>query len=103
MNTTKQSHEADSSYVRARKRLDNLKDFYGSLLAYLIIIPFLAFINYRTYWEVQWFWFAAFGWGIGLTFQAFEVYGKDRYFGKSWEDRKIREYMNEEDKSQRWE
>lgn len=100
---TASNTKSDSAYLRARKRLDNLKDFYGSLIAYVIIIPFLAFINYRTYWDVQWFWFPAIGWGIGLSFQAFEVFGKDKYFGRSWEEKKLKEFMQEEEKQQRWE
>ena len=95
MNTSK-STTHNSNYVRARKRLDKLKEFYMSLVSYCCVIPFLAFINYKTYWGVQWFWFPMIGWGIGLLFQYFEVHGKDKYFGKSWEDRKIREYMEEE-------
>ena len=102
MRTTHHS-STDSAYVRARKRLDSLKDFYGSLIAYVIIIPLLAFINFRTYSNVQWFWFPAIGWGIGLSFQAFEVFGKNKYFGKSWEEKKLKEFMQEEDKQQRWE
>ena len=100
---TANNTKSDSAYLRARKRLDNLKDFYGSLIAYVIIIPFLAFINFRTYSDVQWFWFPAIGWGIGLSFQAFEVFGKDKYFGRSWEEKKLKEFMQEEEKQQRWE
>ena len=33
-----------AKYLRAKKRVDNLKSFYGSLVAYCIIIPFLIFI-----------------------------------------------------------
>ena len=95
MNTSRPTTH-DSNYVRARKRLDKLKEFYMSLVSYCCVIPFLAFINYKTYWGVQWFWFPMIGWGIGLAFQYFEVNGKDKYFGKSWEERKIREYMEEE-------
>ena len=91
----------NSDYINARKRLDKLKDFYGSLVAYVIVIPFLIFINIRTYSKVQWFWFPMLGWGIGLAFQAYEIYGKDKYFGKSWEDRKIREFMEEEEKAKK--
>ena len=95
MNTSRPATH-NSNYVRARKRLDKLKEYYMSLVSYCCVIPFLAFINYKTYWGVQWFWFPMIGWGIGLAFQYFEVHGKDKYFGKSWEDRKIREYMEEE-------
>ena len=96
-----ENKSVNSGYISARKRLDKLKDFYGSLVAYVIVIPFLVFINLRTFSGVHWFWFPMLGWGIGLAFQAYEVYGKDKYFGKSWEDKKIREFMEEEEKSKK--
>ena len=76
-------------YLRAKKKVEDLKGFYGSIMAYVIVIPFLIFINYRTSWGFQWFWFPMFGWGIGLVVQAFTVFG----IGSSWEDRKIKEIM----------
>lgn len=81
-----------TKYVRAKKRVDELKGFYGSLISYCIVIPFLIFLNYRTSWHFQWFWFPVFGWGLGLVIQAFNVFG----YGNSWEERKIREYMNKD-------
>lgn len=83
-----------NKYIKAKKRVDDLKEFYGSLISYCVVIPFLIFINYRTYWGFQWFWFPMFGWGLGLVIQAFKTFG----YGTDWEDRKIREYM-EKDKN----
>jgi len=94
-----------TNYENARKRLENLKGFYWSIIAYVIVIPFLIFINFKTSWgEHKWFFYPMFGWGIGLAFQAYEVYGKDKYFGKSWENRKLEEFMKEEETNlNRWE
>ena len=86
----------NSNYVHAKKRIKKLKDFYGSLAAYIIIMPFLVFINLKTGTGVYWFWFPMFGWGVGLAFQAYEVFGANKYFGKSWEDRKMKEFMEED-------
>ncbi|MEA1786133.1 histidine kinase [Arenibacter sp. GZD96] len=86
------------SYIRARKKVEELKEFYSSLASYVVVIPFLIFINYRTYWEFQWFWFPALGWGIGLAFHAFKVYGP----GWSWEERKLRQFMEEEKNKTKW-
>ncbi|AOW19895.1 2TM domain-containing protein [Urechidicola croceus] len=83
-----------NKYIRAKKRIDDLKEFYGSLISYCIVIPFLVYINYRTYWGFQWFWFPMFGWGLGLVIQAFKVFG----YGMGWEERKIREYMEKDSK-----
>ncbi|WP_142783630.1 2TM domain-containing protein [Changchengzhania lutea] len=90
--------ELNESYVRARNHVDELKGFYYSLISYILVIPFLIFINYRTSWGFQWFWFPLFGWGIGLSIQAFRVFVNDGAFGRGWEKRKIEEYMREEEK-----
>lgn len=79
----------NTAYYKAKARVKEIKEFYGNLLSYCIVIPFLIFINYRTYWEFQWFWFPLFGWGLGLTIHAFTVFG----YGANWEERKIEEIM----------
>ncbi len=88
----------NNTYVRARKRLEDLKDFYTSLVAYCLVIPFLVYMNLSQSSGFHWFWFPALGWGMGLAFQAFKVYGP----GGNWEERKIREYMDEQKKSNHW-
>src|SRR5690606_1111114 len=36
----------NNKYVKARKRVEDLKEFYTSLMMYPIVIPFLIFINH---------------------------------------------------------
>jgi sensor histidine kinase YesM len=92
------NYNEDNAYYRATKRVKELKEFYSNLLSYCIVIPFLIFINYRTT-SFQWFWFPMLGWGMGLAFHAFAVFG----YGKSWEEKKIQEIMNKEnDSSKKW-
>ncbi|WP_248722336.1 histidine kinase [Seonamhaeicola sp. ML3] len=98
----KSSNEIDDSYLRARNHVEELKGFYYSLVSYIFVIPFLAFINYKTYWNFQWFWFPMLGWGIGLVFQAFRVFVNDGAFGRNWEKRKIEQFMRDEESSSRW-
>ncbi len=87
--------DESAKYLRAKKRVDDLKGFYGSLVAYCIVIPFLILLNYKTSWHFQWFWFPMFGWGLGLTIQAFQTFG----VGATWEDRKIKEIMEKNNRS----
>lgn len=98
---TQQSIPIDDSYVRARNHVDELKGFYYGLMSYCVVIPFLIFINYRTSWGFQWFWFPMLGWGIGLIIHAFKVFVNDGAFGRGWEERKLKEFMREEDEN-RW-
>jgi sensor histidine kinase YesM len=82
-----------NKYIRAKERVQELKDFYGSLIAYCIVIPFLFYIwNRYTPGVIQWFWFPALGWGLGLIFQSFKAFGS----GPNWAERKIREIMEKE-------
>ncbi|MEN8788921.1 MAG: 2TM domain-containing protein [Flavobacteriaceae bacterium] len=95
----------ESKYLRAKDRVETLKKFYGNLTSYILVISILAGINYWTnQWRYMWFLWAAFGWGIGLTFHAFKVFGLNPFFGSNWEERKIQEFMEEEERGEnRWE
>jgi len=93
METVDQNHE--NAYFKAKERVKEMKEFYGNLISYCVVIPFLIFINYYTFWGFQWFWFPLFGWGIGLTIHGFSVFG----YGSDWEERKIQEIM-EKDRNQ---
>ncbi len=87
---TQNIYTENNAYFDAKQKVENLKEFYGSLISYCVIIPFLIFINLRYSPNFQWFWFPMFGWGFGLVMKALRVYG----YGKNWEERKIQEFMN---------
>ena len=95
---TKVIASENMSYVRAKERVEKLKGFYGNLISYCCVIPLLIFINLRTS-DFQWFWFPMLGWGFGLTMHAAETFG----YGKSWEEKKIREILNKDnDNNNKW-
>ncbi len=81
-----------AKYIRAKKRVDDIKAFYGNLISYCVVIPFLIFINYRTSWDHKWFYYPMLGWGLGVVIQGFTVFG----YGSDWENRKIRELMEKD-------
>lgn len=97
--------EQQKRYERAKERVEELKKFYGNLTSYVVIISFLAGVNYYlNEWRNPWFLWAALGWGIGVAFHAVKAYRINPMFDKDWEERKIRKYMNEEDQNkQLWE
>lgn len=80
------------AYTKAKKEVEALKGFYGNAISYAVIITFLIFINLRYTPEFYWFFFPMLGWGIGLAFHAIQVFG----FGKTWEEKKIKELMQKE-------
>lgn len=88
----------EEAYYRAKKQVEEIKGFYGNLISYCLVIPFLIFLNYKTSWGFQWFWFPMLGWGMGIVFHAFAVFG----YGKTWEERKIQEILNKENNQKKW-
>ncbi|MEN6593107.1 MAG: 2TM domain-containing protein [Methanobacterium sp.] len=88
----------EENYEKAKKRVEELKGFYRHLISYVIIVTFLALVNFLTYPEFWWFLFVAFFWGIALIAHGLSTFTKGRLFSKDWEERKIREYMEEEEK-----
>lgn len=96
-----ENYNEQEAYYQAKKKVEELKGFYWNVFTYIIVIPFLIFVNYMTYWQFKWFWFPMFGWGIGLTFHGLSVFYKGKYFGKEWEQRKMEEFIEEEKNNRR--
>jgi len=95
---TKQEYNEQEAYYKAKKRVEEIKRFYSSLISYCIVIPILAYVDYQTNSGFHWFWFPMLGWGIGLTLHGFRVFG----YGKSWEERKIQQIMDKEQRKKTW-
>ncbi|MCH9660184.1 MAG: 2TM domain-containing protein [Bacteroidetes bacterium] len=90
----------ENKYLRAKEQVAEIKKFYTSLLFYIVFICFLGGLNYYTNeWRYMWFLWAAFGWGIGLVFQAAKAYKWTPFMNKNWEERKIKELMDEEEQN----
>jgi hypothetical protein len=85
--------EEEESYKRAKKRVDELREFYEHLIAYLVVNIMLIIINLVTSPDTLWFYWVTVFWGIGVICHAISVYGK---LGKNWEEKKIKEIMEKE-------
>lgn len=93
----------DAKYLRAKERVIEVKEFYSKLLRSAVTIVFLAAINYYTNeWRYMWFLWAAFGISISMAYKATKVFGVNPFLNKDWEERKIQEFMNEDEKQNRW-
>ena len=55
---------------------------------------FLIILNLITSPDTLWFYWVTLGWGVGLVAHALQVYGSFTVFGRDWEDRKIKQYMD---------
>ncbi len=97
--------QKDIAFVNAQQRVAQLKKFYKHLVIYIVVNLFLstfaivnhmnngasleeAFTSFNNF--QVWFY-----WGIGIGIQAFRVFGISKLFGKGWEERKIKEFMND--------
>ena len=89
------NHTKENSYLRAKRRVEEIKGFYGNLIAYIIVIPVLAWLNYKTT-DFPWVIFPAVGWGLGVLLHGMSAHGYNPILGKNWEERKIREFMSED-------
>lgn len=105
-NRVQRQFEKEEAYLRAKKKLDKLKGFYVHLTVYVVVNAFLIIMIAANSDADESFWnfgtFAtAFFWGIGLLCHLLGVYGPGLIFGKNWEERKIKEYMDKD--KQNWE
>jgi hypothetical protein len=104
--------QTPSSYEKAKKRVEDIKGFYGHLAIYLLVnlVLVLARNDFRFYLIntssledegfLSWINWNVFGtaiiWGVFLAFHAIKVFGNNPFLGKSWEERQIQKYLKEE-------
>ena len=93
----------DEKYIKAKKRVKEIKDFYTHLIIFVVVVVALTIINlatlqmgkfeegHRFFWYLYPFGF----WGFAVFMHAMGtfVFGK----GSSWENRKIKEVMKQMD------
>lgn len=83
----------DDAYRKAKERVGELRKFYQTLAAYLLVNTFLAVINYIFTPGFWWVFFIIFFWGIGILVQAYRIFVKNQFLDEEWEERKIQEIM----------
>ncbi len=94
-------------FLRAQKKVKAIKGFYTHLIVYIFVNAFLIITLFLNLDKGEQFWHfssfsTAFFWGIGLVFHGLNVFGKSVVLGSDWEERKIKEFMNEK-QTTRWE
>ncbi len=96
-------------YVYAKERVKGIRIFYVHLVLFIIGIPSilaLIFLIEESDQRSFWIWLiltTVITWAIGMVVHALLVFGKPRLFNKKWENRKIKEFMEEEEEVQIWE
>lgn len=75
--------------------MENLKAFYIHLTVYILVNLMLFFINISSDSSKLWFLYPLGGWGIGIVIHGLTTFPVG-IFGKEWEERKIKEYMEKD-------
>ncbi len=94
-------YQNEELYFKAKKRVEEIKGFYGNLTSYIAVNCVLFIINIATSPEYLWFFWPMLGWGIGVLFHALKVFNYIPFLGKDWEERKIKELMEKEEQTKK--
>lgn len=90
-----------TAYLKAQKRMEDIKGFYGHVMSYVLVNAGLAVLNLVTYPKYWWFLYPLIFWGIGLGIHAMAVYNFVPFLGKDWEEKKIQQII-EKEKAKKW-
>ena len=89
----------EERYNKAQKRVEEIKGFYGNLTSYVFVNIGLLVLNLVTSPNHLWFFWPLFGWGIGVAIHGMKTFNYLPFFGKDWEDKKIKEFIDKEEQS----
>lgn len=87
--------EIDDKYLRAKKRVENLKAFYIHLTVYILVNVMLFVINIISDASYLWFLYPLGGWGVGVAVHGLTTLSFGE-FGADWEEKKIKEFMEKD-------
>ncbi|WP_230392490.1 2TM domain-containing protein [Flavobacterium sp. LC2016-01] len=86
----------EDRYYLAKKKVENIKGFYGNLTAFISVNIILIVINLMTSPNHLWFYWPLMWWGVGVLFHGLKVFEVFPVLGKDWEEKKIKEFMEKE-------
>lgn len=89
-------YQEEERYYEAKKRVEEIKGFYGNLISYIVVNIGLMVINLLTSPKYLWFFWPMLGWGIGVLFHGMKVFNFMPFLGKDWEEQKIKQFMDKE-------
>ena len=95
-------------YEEAVKKVKKLKGFYTHAIVYVVINIMVFIVNTQnlapgeSYFQFKNF-LTAFFWGIGLLAHGMATFVPYFILGKDWEERKIKQLMEQERKTNKWE
>lgn len=82
---------------RARGFVRRLRGVYIHVAAYIVVNTFLIVVDLMTTPDLIWFYWPLLGWGIGLGAHVASIFIGDKFLGREWEERKMREFLKNDD------
>ncbi|TDS15459.1 2TM domain-containing protein [Maribacter caenipelagi] len=93
----------NTKYTRAKARVEEIRKFYGKVASAIVTILIVASINYYlNEWRNAWFLWVVFGLSISLFFKANKIFNLNPFTGRDWEERKLQEFLQQEENTRRW-
>jgi sensor histidine kinase YesM len=93
---TQDVYISEKKYQLAKEQVGKIKGFYIHASIYLIFVPIFIGLNYMSNTGFPWAIFPIGGWGFGVISHAAETFNYNPFFGKNWEERKIKQYMDDD-------
>lgn len=90
---------AGNKYLKVKKRVEKIKEVYIHLAVFILTMPIIIITNIMFVPGFYYFWFALFGWLIGVSLHWLVVIG----IGEEWEERTTKELLEKEDRKNNWE
>ena len=93
----KSDYSQELMYVKAKKKIKEIKGFYAHLIVILFSAPLVVWVNFKFVPGFHFFWFALGGMFLSVFFHWLGVFGLAKIgLGKDWEQRKIVELMHKD-------
>lgn len=109
MNQSTQENIAEKELVAlAQKKVKRIKDFYIHLFIYGIGIVFFLLKNYCgfrfNFFPLKYInCFVMSIWTVAIAFQAITLFFSEVVFGKKWEDKQVKNILEDKSNKQTWE
>lgn len=93
----------DNDYHLAKKRVKAKKEFYQHLSTFVVMAIFFFLLNAVTAFGNWWFHWPILGWGIGVLFHYFDVFGLPGVgeISHSWEEKAMEEELRRIEREKR--
>lgn len=93
----------NTKYYRAKERVEQIKGFYNSVVSSIFIIIIVASVNYYVdEWRYAWFLWVVLGLAISIMIKALKIFNLTIFMDRGWEERKIQEFIQQEETKERW-